>query len=377
MDFTYTSEQQSLRETLNRFLDRTYAFESRQELLRSDEPWSHRTWAQLAELGLLALPIDEEHGGIGGTIADVVAVAEVLGEHLTVEPYTATVMLAARTLAAAADDSASGLLDRVVAGQTVVAFAHEEGHGTPTIEHIAARATATETGDAHRVSGQKELVVAAEQSEALLVTARTAGEPGDRDCIAVLLVETGGPGVTTTGYRTQDGRAAAVVRLDDAPAVLLQIADAAQVLDEVLAHATIAYAAEAVGAMDALLRITAEYATTRQQFGVPIGSFQAIGHRLADMRMAGTKARATLLHTTAVAEAGQLTATELSVLKAQVGRCGREIAESAVQIHGGIGTTDELSVGHYMKRILAVEAILGDTQFHLRRIGAAAGVTAG
>lgn len=377
MDFTYTSEQQSLRETLNRFLDRTYAFESRQELLRSDESWSHRTWAQLAELGLLALPIDEEHGGIGGTIADVVAVAEVLGEHLTVEPYTATVMLAARTLAAAAGDSASGLLDRVVAGETVVAFAHEEGHGTPTIEHIAARATATETGDAHRVSGQKELVVAAEQSEALLVTARTAGEPGDRDGIAVLLVETGGPGVMTTGYRTQDGRAAALVRLDDAPAVLLQIADAAQVLDEVLAHATIAYAAEAVGAMDALLRITAEYATTRQQFGVPIGSFQAIGHRLADMKMACTKARATLLHTTAVAEAGQLTATELSVLKAQLGRCGREIAESAVQIHGGIGTTDELSVGHYMKRILAVEAILGDTQFHLRRIGAAAGVTAG
>lgn len=372
MDFTYSKEQQALREALGRYLDKTYAFEQRQDLVRGDRPWSDPAWAQYADLGLLALPFDEERGGIGGTITDVVAISELFGEHLTIEPYLSSVMLAGRTLAAAADDGARELLTRVISGQAQVAFAHEERRGTPSAAHVAA--TGTSNGSELIVSGQKDLVLAGAQAEQLLVTARTSGAPGDRDSLVVAVVDPGADGVSMTPYRTIDGRAAATIRLDQVGAEVLQIGDVADVLDDVLAQAAIALAAESIGAMGALLRTTGEYATTREQFGVPIASFQVIAHRLADMKMAQAKARSSLLYTTALAEAGVATATDVSVLKAQAGRCGRVVAEHAVQIHGGIGTTDELPVGHYLKRVLAIEAMFGDTEFHLRSIGATAGI---
>ncbi|WP_106847807.1 acyl-CoA dehydrogenase family protein [Blastococcus sp. Marseille-P5729] len=372
MDFTYTGEQETLRETLRRYLDKAYAFDRRQGLLREGAPWSEAAWTQFAELGLLALPFGEADGGTDGTITDVVAVSELFGSHLTIEPYLSNVMLAGRTLAAAGDGWTGALLERMMSGQAQIAFAHEEKRGTPSVSHVST--TAMRDGAGYRLAGQKELVLAAEQAERLLVTARTSGAAGERTGLVVVAVDPDADGVSIRPYRTIDGRAAASVRFEQAPAEPLQIADVTTVLDDVLAQATIALAAESVGAMGALLRTTAEYATTRQQFGVPIASFQVIAHRLADMKMAYSKARATLLYTTALAEAGQATGTNVSVLKAQVGRCGRVVGEHAVQIHGGIGTTDELSVGHYLKRVLAIESMLGDTEFHLRLIGATAGI---
>lgn len=374
MDLTYTEEQQALRDGLSRYLDRTYTFEQRQELLRSDAPFSADVWAHFAELGLTALPFDETAGGIGGTIADVVAIGEVLGEYLTVEPYISTVMLGGRSLAAApASARSTELLEGVISGEQQIAFAHEEGRGTASIAQVAL--TATKSDDGYRLTGRKELVLGAGQATAIVVTARVGGSPGDTDGVALLLVDAGAQGLTLHEYRTIDGRAAAAVELADTPAELL-IADAADALDQVIGGGIIALAAEAVGAMNALLRVTVDYGSTRQQFGVPIGSFQVLAHRMADMKMAFLNARATLLYTTALAESGRVTGHDIAVLKAQVGRFGRVIAESAVQIHGGIGTTDELSVGHYMKRILAVEAMFGDSDHHLRTVGATAGVAA-
>ncbi|WP_153502594.1 acyl-CoA dehydrogenase family protein [Cumulibacter manganitolerans] len=374
MDLTYTSEQQALRDSLSRYLDRTYTFDQRQELLRSDRPWSGDAWKHFTELGLTALPFDEEAGGIGGTMADIVAVGEILGEYLCVEPYVSCVVLAGQALrAATGSDPASRLLEAVIGGEAQVAFAHEEGAGTPAAAHVAL--TAREGAGGHRLTGRKELVLGAAQASAIVVTARLDGAARDPEGLALLLVDASAPGISFREYRTIDGRAAASVDLQDVPAQLLA-QDATEVIEEIIANGIIALAAEAVGAMNALLRQTIEYAATRQQFGVPIGSFQVLAHRMANMKMAYLNARATLLHTTALAEAGTVSAVDTAVLKAQVARFGRTIFESAIQLHGGIGTTDELPIGHYAKRILAFEPMFGDPDFHLRAVGAAAGVPA-
>ena len=373
MDLTYSDEQQALRDGLARYLDRTYTFDQRQELLRSNEPWSAEVWKHFTELGLTALPFEESVGGIGGTIVDVVAVGEILGEYLTVEPYVTSVILGGRSLRAAQSSARSSeLLAGIINGDTQVAFAHEEGAGTASAAHVGLPATASE--DSYRLTGHKELVIGAAQSSAIIVTARISGAAGDPNGVAMLLVDTDAPGVALREYRTIDGRAAASLDLQDVSAELL-VQDAVGILDEVIASGIIALAAEAVGAMNALLRQTIEYGATREQFGVPIGSFQVLAHRMADMKMAYMSARATLLYTTALTEAGTVSATDIAVLKAQVGRFGRVIGESAIQLHGGIGTTDELPIGHYVKRILAVEAMFGQPDYHLRQIGATAGIS--
>jgi alkylation response protein AidB-like acyl-CoA dehydrogenase len=204
------------------------------------------------------------------------------------------------------------------------------------------------------------------------VTARLDGEPGRPEGLALLVVEPGTAGVRITPFRTVDGRRAAHIGFAgvEVPADACISADAHAAITTTIGDALVALAAEAVGAMGALLRRTAEYATTRRQFGVPIASFQVVAHRLADMKIAHTRARATLLHTAALVEAGRAAPRDLSVLKAQVGRLGRSVGEAAVQTHGGVGTTDELAVGHYLKRLLAIDAMFGDSDYHLRVIGA-------
>src|SRR5699024_3475398 len=222
--------------------------------------------------------------------------------------------------------------------------AHEEGRGTPDPALIATSAEAS--GGGHTLTGEKRLVLHGAAADVLVVTARLEGR------VALFLVDLAGPdaserttrGVTTPEFTTIDGRRAAHVRFAGAPAVLL-VADAEVLVREALDRAVVVLAAEAVGAMGELLRRTSEYMVTREQFGVPIGTFQALGHRLADMKIAYTKARATLLHTVALAEASRLSAREVAVLKAQVGRLGRQLGESAIQLHGGVGMTDELPVG--------------------------------
>lgn len=373
MDLTFTDEQQALRDGLARYLDRTYTFEQRQDLLRSDAPYSADVWQHFAELGLTALPFDEDAGGIGGSIADVVAISEIFGEYLNVEPYATSVLLGGGSLAAATSSSrATELINGIIAGELQVGFAHEEGRGTASAADVALTATVTDGG--YRLTGRKELVIGGGQATALVVTARLSGSAGEPDGVALLLVETDAPGVSLQHYRTLDGRAAATVQFTDVPAELL-VQDFATV-ERVIASGIVALAAEAVGAMNALLRTTVEYGATRQQFGVPIGSFQALAHRMANMKMAYLNARATLLYTTALVETGRATQQDIAVLKAQVGRFGRAVGESAVQVHGGIGTTDELSVGHYLKRILAVEAMFGQPDDHLRGIGRTAGIPA-
>lgn len=368
MDFSFTDEQAMLRDSVARYLEKNYDFERRKTIV--SQGYSKEVWRDFADQGLLALPFSEDVGGFGGTIVDVVSIAELFGERLVVEPYCSSVLLAGNALARAGrTEPLRSLVTRIVAGDCLAAFAHEEGAGLADPALVSLRAEAT--GDSYRLDGEKRYVLGGAQAEALVVSARIGGAPGDAGGLALILLRPDHAGVRITPFRTVDGRAAAHIRFDgvtiSADAILST--DAYGIIADVIRDATIALCAEGVGAMGALLSATADYASTRRQFGVPIGSFQAVAHRLADMKIAYAKARSTLLYTTALAEAGRATPRDISILKGQIGRLGISLAEAAVQTHGGIGMTDELAVGHYLKRLLAIDAMFGASDYHFRLVG--------
>lgn len=368
MEFTFSEEQTMLRDSVSQYLGRAYTFDQRQAIIASERGTSSEVWQQLREIGLLALPFPEEVGGLGGSTTDVVAISEVFGEHLLSEPYHSSVTLAGRALAIAeAGDTSREWLTKIADGAAFGAFAHEEGRGTADPARISTAATLGPDG--YVLNGEKRLVLGGVDADVLVVTARLLGADHTEGEQGLVLVTPDLPGVSLTSYRTVDGRKAANCVFDDVPAVLLAC-DAAATITAVIDGGILALSAEAVGAMSALVDATAAYAGTRQQFGVPIATFQAVAHRLADMKIAFLKARSTLLYTTALVEAGHAQARDFSLLKAQVGRLGRTIAESAVQIHGGVGMTDEVAIGHYLKRIVAIDAMFGDSDFHFRKVGA-------
>ncbi|MEM7781113.1 MAG: acyl-CoA dehydrogenase family protein [Pseudomonadota bacterium] len=362
MDFSFSEEQEMLRDGVGKFLEKSYDFDARQKVVRGETPWSVEAWQQFAEFGLLALPIAEEQGGLGGSISDCVAVAELLGKHLCVEPYVASIILGGAGLAGGENAAASAWLERVISGEATATFAYEEGAGTASPALI--QTSATRTGDDATLTGEKRLVIGGAEAGVLIVAARMA----DTGTLGLLLVEAEAEGLEARQYTTVDGRSAANITFDAAPASIL-VEDASDTLTEIINRAIIVQSAEAVGAMGALLAITGEYAGTRKQFGVPIGTFQAVAHRLADMKIAYSKARATLIYTTALAESGAATQRDIAILKGQIGKLGRAIGEAAIQTHGGVGMTDELNVSHYHKRMLALDAQFGAHDYHLRMLG--------
>ncbi|OAN99347.1 pilus assembly protein CpaB [Sphingomonadales bacterium EhC05] len=371
MDFSFTEEQQMLRDSVSRFLDKTYDFKARQTLVASEKPWSEQVWQQFAELGLLALPFSEETGGLGGSIADVVAIAESFGEHLLVEPYMSSILLAGRALALSDHDVAQDWLAKIIAGEAIAAFAHEEARGTAAPEFVTLGAQ--QSGGNYFLDGEKRLVLNGAEADILVVSARLSGVAGEKSGLALMMVDPKTDGIEITSFQTIDGRSAAHIQFDkvQVSAEQLLLDDAYSVLVAVISDIMIALSAEAVGIMGALLGATSEYTATRKQFDVPISSFQVIAHRLADMKIAYTKARASLYYTTAIAEAGQSTARDIAILKGQVGKLGRAIGEDAIQSHGGVGMTDELIISHYHKRLIAIDAMFGDSEYHFRKIGQA------
>lgn len=362
MDFSFTSEQQQLRDSLSRLLQQRYGFEARRAIVRSEAGWSQGVWHDFTEMGLLALPFPESAGGLGGSPVDLIAVAEVLGEYLVVEPYLASV--AAGSLLAATDSEvARAWLERVVAGEDIAALAHEEAGGTFNATQIDTAARRRNGGFV--LDGAKSLVIGG-SAGLLLVTALLD------DGLALFAVPREARGLSADCYTTIDGKRAANLTFDGVALATdhLLLSDASAALASALDQSVLALAAEAVGVMGVLLRTTAEYASVRKQFGQPIARFQVVAHRLADMKLAYVKARATLLYTAALAEARRATSRDYSILKAQVGRLGRVIGEAAIQTHGGIGMTDDILAGHYVKRLLAIDAMLGSAEYHLRLIGA-------
>src|SRR5688572_7264653 len=369
MDFRLTDEQQQLRDTLARFVQKDYAFEKRKAILKSKDGISREAWKQFAEMGLTALGLPEAHGGLPGTPVDTLVVMEVFGRGLVVEPYVATIVLGAELIAKAGSEAQqSAILPKVAAGEHLLALAHDESGGRYELEHVAT--TAKKQGDHYTLTGAKTVVLHGAQADTLVVSARTSGKERDAKGIALFLVDRKASGVTVRDNPTHDGQRAAEVTLKNARGELLgKDGQGHALLEHAQARGIAAPCAEAVGNMAALVEITLAYIKTRKQFGVPIGSFQALQHRMADMVMYVEQARSMAYLAAAKADIadGAERRRVLSAAKVFVGQAARFVGQQAVQLHGGIGVTDEANVSHYFKRLTLINATFGDADHHLGR----------
>ncbi|WP_394828210.1 acyl-CoA dehydrogenase family protein [Pendulispora albinea] len=373
MDFQFTEEQKQLRDVLDRFIAKEYGFETRRQIVKEPLGFRRATWEKFAELGLLGLTIPEAHGGFGGGAVDTLLVMEAFGRGLVVEPYLSSVVLSGGLLRELGNEAQkSELLPAIAAGQKLFAFAHYEQGSRYELEHVSARA-ARKGPAQYALTGKKTVVLHGGSADRFIVSARTSGEAGDAEGISLFLVDARAPGVSLRDYPTQDGQRAAEVALD-----AVTVADEARLgeegralpgIERVVDFAIAALCAEAVGCMGALNAQTLEYVKTRKQFGVPIGKFQVLQHRMADMFIHTEQARsmsylaAVKVHASDPAERRRA----LSAAKALVGQSSRFVGQQAIQLHGGMGVTDELEVSHHFKRLTAINLTFGDAEHHLAR----------
>jgi alkylation response protein AidB-like acyl-CoA dehydrogenase len=372
MNFDFSEEQSQLREALGRLLDRGYELDKRKQIIASGAGWSRELWRQLAELGALSIALPESHGGAGGSAVDTLVVMEALGRRLVVEPYVPAIVLGAGLVARAGSDAQRArLLPRVGSGEHLLALAHDEADSRYELARVATRARPDGAGFV--LDGNKTVVLGGSAADTLIVSARTAGEPGDPDGVSLFLVDASAPGVSRLGYQTQDNHRAADVTLAGVrvggDALLGPAGGGAALVEHAIEHGIAAVCAEALGVMAMLVELTAGYVKTRKQFGVPIGSFQALQHRLADMLMRVESARSmTYLVTTTVDSADAATRRRTTAAaKAMVSQAGRFVGQGAIQLHGGIGVTDEAPVSHYFKRMTAITMMFGDADHHVAR----------
>jgi alkylation response protein AidB-like acyl-CoA dehydrogenase len=379
MDFAFKEEQLQLADALKRWIARDYGFEARRAIVGSPAGTSEQAWATLAELGLTALPVPEEQGGFAGDAVDMFVVMQELGRGLVVEPYFATV-LGAEFLRLGGAHGA--LLEQVAAGELKLACALGERQSRHDMRDIVTRAE--RAGDGWRLTGEKKVVLHGAQAGVLIVSSRIGGGQRDEDGIALFAVPADAAGVQVTEYRMLDGQRAADVRFDGVqvgPEALVGEAGAGwTILEAALDYGAGLLCAEAVGAMDALFAATLDYLKTRQQFGAPIGKFQALQHRMADMYIHLEQARSmALLAAVRLRSDNPGDANErrkaVSAAKYRVGQAARFVGQQAVQLHGGMGVTDELPAAHYFKRLSTIELSLGDADHHLARFMAQPGFT--
>jgi pimeloyl-CoA dehydrogenase small subunit len=381
MDFDLTDEQRLLKDSVDRLIADRYDFETRKRYAQEPEGFSRALWAQYAELGLLGLPFPEEDGGFGGGAVETMIVMEALGRGLALEPYLATVVLGGGLLRhGASEEQRAELVPQIAAGELTLAFAHTERQSRYDLADV--KTTAKRDGDGYLLDGQKGVVLHGDSAQRLLVTARMAGGQRDRSGIGVFLVDAKAEGVSRRGYGTQDGQRAAEVTLANVrvgpEAVIGDPEDALPVVERVVDEAIAALCAEAVGCMHEMHTLTIKYMKTRKQFGVPIGSFQALQHRGSEMFMALEQARSMAMFATMSAQDPDPAerARAVSAAKVQIGRSGRFIGQNAVQLHGGVGMTQEFKVGHYFKRTTMIDLAFGDADHHLAKLAEAGGLIA-
>lgn len=370
MDFTYSEEQQMLADSLRRFIDTEYTFEARRKRARAGESLDRGVWASLAEMGVLGLTVTADFGGFGEGPASQLVVQRELGRGLVLEPVTPSGVMAAAILAAHGSPAQKDeWLPAIAAGERIVTLAYLEP-GT-RYRPESARASAERSGDGYVLNGTKSVVWHGAAADAFLLTARVAGS----NEVALFLVPRDSKGMGVTAYPTIDGLRAADLSLQDvtvpASALVGEPADGLAALGVGLEHGIAALCAEGAGAMEKLIEITGEYLGTRQQFGKPLATFQALQHRMADMLV-----QKELALSMAYVAAQALDETDpaarrrmLSAAKVTVARAGRFVGQQAVQLHGGMGMTDELSVGDYFKRLTMLDQLLGDSDYHLQRFG--------
>jgi pimeloyl-CoA dehydrogenase small subunit len=376
MDFEYTEEQRLLRESLDRLLADSYGFDKRKAYLAEPEGYSRAMWAQYAELGLLGLPFAEQHGGFGGGGVETMVVMEALGRVIALEPYLATAVLAGTALRLAGNASQQAeLVPKIADGGLRLAFAHGERQARYDLNDVMT--TAKKTAGGWRLDGSKSVVVHGDGADRLIVSARVSGDRLDAAGIGLFLVDPSAQGVARRAYKMRDGTGAADISLSDIEVlgadVLGDPEAALPVIERVIEAGIAATCAEAVGAMEAMLAMTLEYMKTRVQFGRKIGENQALQHRATEMMMSLEQGRSLAMLAAIMVDddnAGQR-AHDISTAKVGVGQAARFVSQNAVQLHGGIGMTEEYAVGHYFRRCMVIEHSFGDTGHHLSRLAAA------
>jgi alkylation response protein AidB-like acyl-CoA dehydrogenase len=371
MDILWTEDQELLRSSIQRFLKEQYGFDARRKILATDEGWSPKTWEAFAELGLCAAPFREESGGLGGGPLATMIIMRELGRNLVVEPFFETVVLAGGLIEAVGSHSQRDeFLSSIMAGQSIWALAWTEGKGRYDLGSVAT--TAERQSDHYVLSGAKTAVVAAPWADWLIVSARTSGDRRAQDGVSLFIVDRHSPNLDLRGFKTIDGRRAAEVALNgvEVPAdhLLGSEGEGVAILEACRDRAIAALCAEALGAMGELNSATLEYAKTRKQFGVPLGSFQVLQHRMVDMFVALEEATSLTQYLNLSLARGEPQVSKVaSGAKTKVGYAAKFVAEQAVQLHGGMGMTDELNVGHYFKRISSINVQFGDPGYHLTR----------
>lgn len=372
MDFSLNDVQLMLRDSIEKFLANDYDFETRQAYAGSELGYSAEVWQTFAELGWTAVPFSEEDGGIGGGPVELMVVMQLFGRGLVVEPYLANVILAGGVLRRAASSAQkSRWLHPLIAGELQATLAFLEPQARYALSDVTT--TATRDGDDWVLAGTKGVVPNGGEADLVIVPARTSGERGSADGITLFAVAGDANGVARRAYPTVDGHRAAEIVLDDVrlsgESVLGETGRGFEVLAAVIDEATLAVSAEAVGIMRAMTAKTVEYSKSRVQFGVPIGSFQALQHRMVDMLTACEQSYSLLLWAaTANADGSDEAKRSVSAIKYQVGTAGKKVGQEAVQLHGGMGVSWDLDIAHYFKRLTAIGQIFGNADWHLDRL---------
>jgi len=369
MDFNFTDEQTMLRDSVSRYLADTYTFDARMAAVNGESGWNPGVWKAFAEeLGILGAPFAEAHGGLGGGAIENMIVMEEIGKALVIEPYLQTVVIGGGFLKAAGGALADEVIPKIIDGSVVIAFAYAEPQGRYNLADL--RTTAKKDGTGYVINGHKSVVYAAPWATHFIVTARTGGAVRDQAGVSIFLIAANAPGITRRDYPTVDGARASEVYFENvavgADALIGADGEGLPLVEQIVDEAITAVCAEGAGVVRRLHEGTLDYSRQRKQFGKAIGEFQVLQHRMVDMFMEVEQAVSmTLMATLRLDEADR--SKHVSSAKNKIARGARFVGQSAVQIHGGIGISNELAIGHYFKRATMIESQFGDADFHLAR----------
>ncbi len=372
MDFSYTETQDMIRDTLARFLADTYDFDKRSKMIASEAGRDPGVWQALAqELGMLGAAFAEDHGGLGGGALENAIIMEELGKVISVEPYLQTVVIGGGALKAVGGAQADSVIPEIIAGNVIIAFAYAEPQGRYDLANI--RTTAKKDGAGYLLNGHKSVVYAAPWATHLLITARTGGSGRERDGVSLFLVDAKTAGIVRRDYPTVDGFRASEIYFENAaiPVDALLGGEGAGIglIEQIVDEATVGICAEACGVTQKLHEGTLDYSRQRQQFGQPIGRFQVLQHRMVDMFMEVEQSRSmTIMATLKLGLPANERMAAVSQCKAKVSRAANFVGQNAIQTHGGIGITQELSIGHYFKRATMIENQFGSADHHYDRM---------
>ena len=371
MDFTFNEEQSLIQDQVDQFVQKEYDWETRQALSNSELGFGEDNWKKFAELGWLGISVSEDSGGFGGSAIESMLIMEAFGKGLVVEPFLETVIMAGGLIDDhGSDQQKSSFLEPAISGEMHLAIAYAEPQSRFNLSDVVTEAKAD--GDNFIINGYKSVVMNGPSADQIIISARTSGSQLDEDGISLFIIDANTSGLDKTNYKTVDGRRASDLTLENVSVskenLIGEQDKGFEILDSAIDRAILAISAEAVGAMEVLYKTTVEYTKTREQFGTAIGKFQVLQHRMVDMFMEYEQCKSLLYMATMKHEEKAEDAKKaISGLKYQVGKAGKFIGQQAVQLHGGMGVTDELNVGHYFKRLTTVGTIFGNTDYHLKK----------